>query len=315
MRLTPTEIKDLSRLSGFRSTCTILGDWMLVTLLLAFNLRYFHPFTILISMLLMARTQFAFLVLLHDAAHFRLYSSRRLNDIIGQLLIAPIFLSLPAYRNLHLKHHRDPLVPEDPDLALTGGYPISKKSFRRKLLRDLLGISFIKVYFYFLGSTRFSNRRKNQRQKKAQATSKNSSEKKIKQGKLILGGILFNLCLSYACWSLGRVSVYFVIWLMPQMSILQVLLRIRGITEHAGYQPNSDQRLNSRTVVNPVEAFFLAPHNVNYHIEHHLYVSIPFYNLPKAHRILLQRDALPLDNVYTSYRRVLADLIRDPNPL
>ena len=34
------------------------------------------------------------------------------------------------------------------------------------------------------------------------------------------------------------------------------------------------------------------PHNVFYHVEHHLYPAIPQYNLPHCHRILKDMGAL-----------------------
>ena len=75
------------------------------------------------------------------------------------------------------------------------------------------------------------------------------------------------------------------------------MLRIRGITEHAGYAPNPDQRLNARTVINPVETFFFAPHGVNYHVEHHVYPSVPHFRLPEVHRLMSERGALPAASV------------------
>src|SRR5438445_11912 len=35
------------------------------------------------------------------------------------------------------------------------------------------------------------------------------------------------------------------------------------------------------------EKFLLAPHNVHYHVDHHLYPSVPYYNLPRLHAQLL----------------------------
>jgi fatty acid desaturase len=32
----------------------------------------------------------------------------------------------------------------------------------------------------------------------------------------------------------------------------------------------------------------MAQHNIEYHIAHHLYPQVPFYNLPKLHEILMQ---------------------------
>ena len=35
------------------------------------------------------------------------------------------------------------------------------------------------------------------------------------------------------------------------------------------------------------EKFLLAPHNVHYHVDHHLYPSVPYYYLPGLHAQLL----------------------------
>ena len=33
--------------------------------------------------------------------------------------------------------------------------------------------------------------------------------------------------------------------------------------------------------------FLLAPHRVNFHLEHHLFMMCPWYNLPKAHSMMI----------------------------
>ena len=38
-----------------------------------------------------------------------------------------------------------------------------------------------------------------------------------------------------------------------------------------------------------LERNFLAPKNVNYHIEHHFFPSVPFYRLPELHAILMSK--------------------------
>ena len=104
--------------------------------------------------------------------------------------------------------------------------------------------------------------------------------------------------------------LYFFFWFLPMITALQVLLRIRGIAEHAGYQQNPDQRMNARTVLNPIQTFIFAPHNVNYHIEHHLYPAVPYFKLPELHRLLKNKNALPEANIYPGYGKVLSELIK-----
>jgi fatty acid desaturase len=122
-------------------------------------------------------------------------------------------------------------------------------------------------------------------------------------------GIVINGGLFALAWYAGRPLMYLVMWWLPLITILQVYLRIRGITEHAGYQAGPDQKALSRTVINPIETFFFSPNSVNYHIEHHAYPSVPFYNLHKVHGLLEERGSLPKGNVYRTYRDVVKELI------
>ena len=40
---------------------------------------------------------------------------------------------------------------------------------------------------------------------------------------------------------------------------------------------------------NLIEQFFVSPHHVGYHLEHHLYPGVPYYNLHKLHQLLMER--------------------------
>ena len=57
---------------------------------------------------------------------------------------------------------------------------------------------------------------------------------------------------------------------------------VRSVLEHA--QPESDAKADQHRLTtflsNPIEKIFFAPMNMNYHAVHHLWTSIPYYNLP-----------------------------------
>src|SRR5262249_10708269 len=128
----------------------IFLDWAGIAILFAALIAFPYPLTYLLVFILIGRQQLALAILMHDGAHGRLFKSPRVNDALGQLFTgAPLFFSQDSYRKFHLKHHLDPLVSDDPDISLIGGYPIPKGSFLRKLFRDFVGISYFKFIGYF----------------------------------------------------------------------------------------------------------------------------------------------------------------------
>ena len=149
--LTREELKTLSQTSATRTSLSLFLDWLGITILFALLMYFPHPLTYVLCFILMARQQLALAIMMHDGAHSRLYKSQKLNNYLGQLFTAaPVFFSQDSYRKFHLKHHLKPLAADDPDISLIGGYPMPRKKFLGKLLRDLTGISYFKFIGYFL---------------------------------------------------------------------------------------------------------------------------------------------------------------------
>ena len=65
------------------------------------------------------------------------------------------------------------------------------------------------------------------------------------------------------------------------------LLHLCGLLQHGGLKPNSwDHRESARTFLcNPILGWLLY-FNMQYHVEHHIFPQVPFYNLPKLHEAL-----------------------------
>jgi fatty acid desaturase len=78
-----------------------------------------------------------------------------------------------------------------------------------------------------------------------------------------------------------------VLWLIPLGTGLQAILRLRAVCEHGALSDFSSPLTAARTnLPNWWQRFFLFPHHVNYHIEHHLYPAVPHYRLPQLHAAL-----------------------------
>ena len=71
------------------------------------------------------------------------------------------------------------------------------------------------------------------------------------------------------------------------------MTRVRSIAEHA-LTPNADDPLgNTRTTLARWwERLLIAPNRVNYHLEHHLLMTVPHYKLPQMHALLRERGVL-----------------------
>lgn len=81
-------------------------------------------------------------------------------------------------------------------------------------------------------------------------------------------------------------------------------------TQHTGLPENvKDHRLNSRTIeTNPVLRFLYW--NMNYHVEHHMFPMVPFYNLPALHRELRSQMPPPYRGFTAAWAEILPALIR-----
>ena len=93
------------------------------------------------------------------------------------------------------------------------------------------------------------------------------------------------------------------------------LMVIYGYTQHAGLAENVlDHRLNCRTVyMNPINRFLYL--NMNYHVEHHMFPLVPYYNLPKLHAIVRPDMPTPYNSILEAYREIVPTIrrqLKDP---
>ena len=121
--LPPDVLRDLTRIDPVRSTLSVLTTLAVIVAAAAVALTWWEPWTVIPAVVVIATQQHACFVLAHDAAHYRLFRTRWLNDLVGRgVAIAP-GVSMCTYRVVHRLHHNHLYEPGDPDIALHGGYP------------------------------------------------------------------------------------------------------------------------------------------------------------------------------------------------
>lgn len=284
-------VQRLTCRSAWRATAAILEDIAVIAFSI-FTAIYFwpNPLVLIPCVIIIGTRQHALFVIAHDAAHYLLYENRRLNDLVGRACATVQGLSMCTYRVIHRMHHNNLYGELDPDTALHGGYPRGRAYLVRKLLKDLTGLTAWKTYAYFLGGAPGLNTQTNVALRPLDDTSgKLKDEARLDRNTVIV----FHVAVLILFAASGYLVQYLVLWILPLATIVQAILRLRAIAEHGATTDFSSPLTAARTNLAPAWLEWLIfPHHVNYHIEHHLYASVPHYNLPELHREMASRGVL-----------------------
>jgi fatty acid desaturase len=303
--LSREEISELVETNNWRGWLSISLDWGLVAAAMALVAAVPNPLTIVLAIALIGTRQLGFAVLMHEAAHHALFRNRGLNDWTGNWLCAyPIWADLRPYRGYHLRHHAKNWTKDDPDLDLATKFPVTKASMRRKIWRDLSGQVGWKRVKATLRRDLSGGTSKARRESLVASIGKTADPGRPGWHNL-KGVVLTNLALLGLLAALGHAELY-LLWVVAWFTVNSLVTRIRSIAEHAMPTDPDDELRNTRTTVATLwERLFIAPNRVNFHLEHHLLMTVPLYNLPKLHRLLHERGALDGALVTRGYASVL----------
>lgn len=301
-RVKAHELLNENELAVVRARSDLMGlwcaahAWAVIAGAMALFAWWPNPITFLFGVIVIGSRQLGLAILMHDGAHGTLAKTPWLNDFLSQWLCAyPVLAETFTYRKYHLKHHARTQQKDDPDLELSAPFPITRASFRRKIIRDLTG------------QTAFQQRRSQFRA--ALGKPEWPWPPRLNLFARKLGpGLGVNLAMFAVLAALGVWWVYPLLWVLPFMTWMQVVLRVRNIAEHAIVPDNNDPYRNARTTLaNWWERAILAPYWVNYHVEHHLLMWVPCYRLPAMHKMLAAKGITQRMEIRPNYLNVLKD--------
>ena len=280
-RLTPKVREQMRRIPSVRNAVSVMSVYA-QTLAIIVAAIWFGPIAWLPAILLMGRAHAQFASLMHEAAHRLLFRNKRANDFAGRWLIGyPAFTNTDAYRRVHMAHHREEFGPDEPDIPLYANYPITHASFRRKLRRDATGQTGLRLLRDQLAGI------------KSPVAVVRRTLVKILAVQTVL--IIVSIVAGY-WWA------YPLFWLVPYLTVWRVINRLRSIAEHGGLAASDDRRVATHSVTqHPLARFFLVPFNIGFHLAHHVDAGVPFRNLPRYHRLLVQTGYVNPGYEYSSY--------------
>lgn len=292
--LTDDQLADVRQRVTWKGVAMIAHAWVLIIGAIVLVAWWPNPITYVLAVAIVGSRQLGLAILMHDGAHGCLSADEKTNLALSQWLSAyPLFAETRSYRRYHLQHHARTQQEDDPDLVLSAPFPVTRLSYRRKFIRDITGQT-------------------GYQQRKAQLLNALGPKdwpwrqrvvhfwEKLGPQCLVNAAIFAVLAVAGVWWA------YPLLWLVPLLTWMMVITRIRNIAEHAVVPDSSDPLRNTRTThANFLARLFIAPYYVNYHLEHHLLFYVPCYNLPKVHRLLRESRHAERMEVQPNYAAVL----------
>lgn len=277
--LDPQKLKPLFKINSLRHASAMAFNWLVIIAAILLCVNFPSIWLYLFSVVVIGARMHALAILMHDATHYRFLKNRYWNDLLSNVFtMYPIFTSIETYRRNHLAHHQNLNTDHDPDWVAKLGkrgftFPQSRSEFFMMLASYLVLYQGIMDAIWFF--KRFGS----------------DVGKRERKPEPIVPRIIFYIVLFSALTFFGIWKIYLLFWVVPYLSTFFMFQYIRSVSEHFGGLEYDNLLSSTRTVkTNWLEKFFLAPHSVGYHLEHHLYPGVPYYNLPKLHRLLMERE-------------------------
>lgn len=263
--------RDLSTRNPSRQIGRACLEWASIVAAAALCLTFWNPLVYIITIMWIGCRQHALLILAHDCMHSTFHRNRRFGDLYADLLLLwPIVFSIHSARKIHLAHHANTNKPGDPDWERNRPDRLAHSSGLWATLLMFAGLSNDKKEVAILDW--FKN--------------PEAGNKSLGAYSLIRLGYYLLALLLIVYFSLFEEFLLF--WIVPWCTWFLVTLRLRGLLEHWGVSNKNSLNNTRSTMTNWFGRWFLIPGNINYHVEHHLYPAIPYFNLPKLQKILLQ---------------------------
>jgi len=203
---------------------------------------------------------------MHDCTHLVLFKKRWKNWVFGIVSTLPLPITFVSFMDDHLAHHKYNRSPKDPDAFTMGARKFP--DFLLFYAYILIGGLLTAIHFNFIYPVQ-----------KLRGT-----KLWIHIGELALRVVVYGVMISWASQA-GVLGKFLSVWLIPVL-LFTWLNSIRFIAEHYDTPWDAGQLSGTRTIIsNPVNRFFW--NNINYHIGHHVFPAVPWYNLPRLHEAML----------------------------
>jgi fatty acid desaturase len=232
----------------------------------------------------------------HECGHRTAFRTTLMNDLVYEIASFMVIRESTSWRWSHTRHHTDTIiVGRDPEIAVPRP-------------PDLMGIA---MAFFILKSGPKEFKRVIRHCAGSLTPEEKTYVPESEWSRVIrIARIWAVIYAGIVAWAVASRSILPLMFIGLPSFYGAWLMVVFGLTQHAGLAENVlDHRLNSRTVyMNPVFRFMYW--NMNYHVEHHMFPMIPYYNLAALHSELKADMPRPYRGLWETYREIIPTLWR-----
>jgi fatty acid desaturase len=211
-------------------------------------------------------TVFNFTVLLHEVVHGLVFSRARplLSRALALAYAIPSGISASQFTRWHLDHHAE--------LGCAEGDPKRHHLSPKRNRRWLKALYFTPALFpiYFRAAAREA------------ASYPAELQARIARERRITIGAQLALAAGIGLW--GGPSLLFRLYVVPVFLVFPIAFALNRLGQHYDIQPAEPAAWS--TLMKPSRFWDFAYLWSNYHLEHHYYPGVPFYNLPRLRAAL-----------------------------
>jgi fatty acid desaturase len=252
--------------STLRSLSDIAVDWAIIYFAVWSAYRV-GVWIAVLSILVVGNRQRALGNLLHEASHQNLSTQRNVNEWLANIFLAPaLFNALTVYRSQHARHHAwlgDPVHDPDhlPYVTRKGDHWFNV--YARELADPSLWIGSL--------SGHLAGKRLTLRQRLA----------------IVLW---WGFCAALLDVSAGThfALLFLAVWIVARGTVFHAITVFREMNDHYGLESGGIFRHTRETPDLGLLSTLIHPHHNGYHLTHHLFPHIPYYQLPRVHEYLQQ---------------------------
>jgi len=256
-------LKELHRKSPARHMAIAIRQFAMLLAASAVAWKFPQPWIWIPAALISGWTIFNFTVLLHEAVHHAIFNGPQPKGdrLLGLLYAVPSGLSALQFTRWHLTHHAELGDAEADPKRHYLSPKINKPWFKLLYFTPAL----FPIYF--------------RAARKENASYPPELQKRIARERIAT--ILFHLAVMAGILAAGGLAVLARVYLVPVFLVFPIAFALNRLGQHYAIDPSDPAKWGS--IIKPSRFWDFWFLSSAYHLEHHYFTGVPFYNLRRLH--------------------------------